>query len=224
MDIDADATPLSKLTLGCETDPRQILQAIDELVEQGIELLCLELPLDLRRTGQGSQAAFTALSYVELIREAVRRGLQVEWRLQALDVPYKQLAHLPAPSLDRLDSPILNGISLPSHQPPLSAEDFSTWQATYEFGLCFWRFGGSFIAIRDRRLASHEKVIIHIDDPDQVRYFQQWGQVTDVQNCNADQQECLDDLLALQLVLQCEQYALVLPYRMTHWPVPEGLI
>jgi len=61
-------------------------------------------------------------------------------------------------------------------------------------------------------------------DPDQIEMFRSMSSVVKAPPTGTAEREFLDELIELQLAIRCENWCTALPFRMTHWPVPNHMI
>jgi hypothetical protein len=180
---------------------------LERHAKRGSDALAVSAPVDLRRSQISDECARSNLRWLQLMREAARRGIHVRWNLTAFDGDPATLFHISAPS-----------------ETELSAEIAGTWRSQFVFGRLYWRFGGDFLMVKDRRRSDNEKVVIVLEDPWQIDHFRKWGEVGDLRGLTQEAKDFLDELLELDLALRCGDFFIMLPYRMTFWPVPNYLI
>ena len=195
------------LVVPADTDPARWLTtgALQDWCTQGGQILQLQHPLELRANATTS---LIDLEWLRVVREATRQGLRVNWTLASADPGIPELlAHLPAPATSAL-----------------SAAEHRRWTMYHVFGRLYWRHGGSFVQIRDRRGADAEKVLVSIDDPQQVAWIHELDMIMPLQGPSSEAHEFVDVLAEMGLVLRGESCALLLPYRMSIWPVPNHMV
>jgi hypothetical protein len=195
------------LVLPADTDPARWLAtgALQDWCARGGQALQLQRTLELRANAATSRID---LEWLRVVREATRHGLRVNWALASDDPDIPELlAHLPTPTMSAL-----------------STADRRRWTERHVFGRLYWRHGCSFVQIRDRRGADAEKVLVTIDDPQQVAWIHELDMIKPLQGPASEAREFVDVLAEMGLVLIGESCALLLPYRMSIWPVPNHMV
>lgn len=146
------------------------------------------------------------LALIRLLRDAASVGIPVAWNGGVgAGVDARLLIHLSPPG-------------------PLADEDTSvtvaTWRHHYQPGRCYYRMGPGFVFIKDVRWEAESAARFRLERDDVEDVFQSLEKVVDVPTLDASTSEVLDDLAGEHLVLQLDDLATLLPYRMRRWPVP----
>lgn len=168
--------------------------------------IVLTQSIDLREEAISGNGGRMQCDLLMVVREGTRHGIDIEWSLKGFDRSEEELYHLTPPM-------VFEG----------RPDSLGRWRNRFLFGLLFWRNGGSFIMLKDRRASAHEKAVILLDHLTQVTCFMRLNSVTDVTDLDAQETAVLEEFVDLGLVLRCGAFALALPYRLSHWPVPYGL-
>ncbi len=133
-------------------------------------------------------------------------GLQVGWRLPdgdptAMLVEVDHLVHLPPPDGD---SPFER-----------------SWADRHDYGLCYWRHGGTFATVTDVR--SHDQAYrFTLSEPEYVALFTGLSDPRPMAGLSEAEQGVVGDLSAERLVVLLAGYVVRLPYRLRRWPMPLG--
>lgn len=174
-------------------------EEIQALVNSGTRTLSLA---GTQAIGDGD--AKGALELLRFLRDAGSWGLQVRWTLRlGATVEALSLAHL---------------------EPPTDAEGVSPgtlarWRAGHRYGLCYYRRGPDFILVKDVRDSERPAYFVLDEDP----LVEAFTTLLTPQRVTALQPELLDalsELRAERLVLQLDEWAVVLPSRVRIWPIP----
>lgn len=132
-----------------------------------------------------------ALKWLALLKDLASCHVPVSWTCTDIDTRLAaRLRHLPPPSVD---------------SRPL-------WD--FRFGAYYWRSGPAFVSVRDSRAEGVS--IAHLDGPEFHAFLRCERGVRDTEIYRDD----LQNLVDADIVLHRWGFALVLPYRMKHWPVP----
>lgn len=174
---------------------------ISALCNTGIKIVIVEEPVLLSLANPST--AHVSLGFLACLKSATARGLQINWSLEEhCDIHCGLLSYLWPPTSDVSDD---------------SAGDY--WRKTYRFGQCYWRNGGSYIEVIDKR--DRENQMQHIlEEKLMLEIFR-----TAIIPCPRTQLSALseDALLQLEeagLILSGADLSLTLPYRIAQWPVP----
>ncbi|MDN0200264.1 DUF5825 family protein [Streptomyces sp. S.PNR 29] len=145
---------------------------------------------------------------VQFLRECQSHALTVTWSVpqddalcrtpSALDFPLHHLRHLPPP-----DGPVPDD-----------------WRSAYAYGRFYHRQGPGFVQIKDRR-DPDAAVRLTVDHPDLVSTFGTCLQPTPLDDLSSTEREAVSVLAAEGLVLVTRGWAVTLPPRIRHWPVPD---
>lgn len=161
------------------------------------------------RLGAGGRRAAVE---VQFLRDCLSHDLAVVWEPDAddplstgssgttYDVTF--LRHLPAP------------VAAPG-EPPEVAE----WRARRAYGQLYHRNGPGFVTVLDRR-EPPVAARFTLDHPDLLAAFRSTLDATAVAGLNQVQREAVGILARERLVLVTDGWAVALPPRIRHWPVP----
>jgi hypothetical protein len=161
-----------------------------------IESLVAHGAVELRLTGSVAGAGWVRL--VALLVAAREHGLAVEWALPA-DRPEwvtaDVLLHLP---------------------PPVAgdADEIARWSARHQFGQLYWRRGPGFVTVVDARGESRIRYVI--DEKPVLALFESLAVPRPITGLSGE----MDDLSDAALVVQQDGWAVRLPYRLRHTPMP----
>jgi Family of unknown function (DUF5825) len=145
---------------------------------------------------------------VGFLRESASRLLRLRWRLSVPPgVDLSLLVHLPPP------------LAPPADASGPAADYARAWRAGYGFGHCYYRLGPDFVSIVDVR------------DPGSAARFVLDGQAPCEAFCQLDGPVFLPGAPALTvelagqleeagLLVRRDDWATLLPFRLSRWPVP----
>jgi len=186
-----------------ELDTCQIANTdVKRLCDTGIKTVQINGKIDLVSDGQAN--ASICLDFLSFLKEATARGLVVNWWLDndgSIDTTL--YTHLWPPLLEEGEQSI----------------SVATWQQTYRFGKCYWRNGGQFIEVIDKR-DLHNQFQHLIDENPMLEIFKAAHKPVSRQGLVAISQEALHDLEAANLVISRGPLCLTMPYRVIDWPIP----
>lgn len=149
----------------------------------------------------------TSVQTMHLIRDATGFGLRVNWSMATAPIDVRPLTHL-FPPVSSFDS--------------TGTETVELWRDAYSFGICFFRVGPSFIAIKDIR-PTVEAARMVIEEP-YFRSFLELAEWDTVGKFPGDSTAIVDDLVKVGLCHIGRAGMMVLPYRMRQWPIPFSAI
>lgn len=172
---------------------------------QGIWKLILDTDVSLDGENALSNAEFLAI--ICMLRDATRLGLRVDWRLG--DVPeyvLPHLCHLTPP--DTSSSPDNDLLSRP--QP-------------FSFGQFFWKKGPDFAIVIDRRIpGKNHKFVISGEDA-LTTFLRLADGRPHIGTADLDR-ESMETLERAGIVLRLGTRSIIVPYRLSHPPVPSYAI
>ncbi|WP_148289803.1 DUF5825 family protein [Ideonella sp. B508-1] len=181
----------------------ELMLEIDDLCtsnDMGIGLM-LKDPVQLNSASAATH--LRTVRAISLLRELARRGRKIDWSILDVNEVGHELFHLP---------------------PPSNVSKSSAWRANFAFGTCYWRKGGRFVMIKDRRANPSERKMFILDEMALVQTFCTFQTARSVDALSTIEFEFLEELVETQLVFRRGEYAVLLPYRMTYWPVPSSLV
>ncbi|MEW2626293.1 DUF5825 family protein [Streptomyces sp. NPDC048106] len=198
--VDQRAAPYSAADADGPKLPRVVAHRRDGRTVVVPEPVCL---------GSGGRAA---LELVYLLRECQSHALPVSWDL-ATDDPLRR-----DPKSAHVRVALLHHLPPPKHSPDEPPE-LSAWRAAHEYGLFFHRQGPGFILAKDRR-AAESAARFTLDHPDLLAAFHTCLTPTRTAELTARGQEAVSLLAGEGIVLISRGWAVTLPPRIRHWPVP----
>ncbi|MER5745800.1 DUF5825 family protein [Streptomyces sp. NPDC002225] len=145
---------------------------------------------------------------VQFLRECQSHALTVTWSVPRDDT----VRHTPA-ALDF-------SLRLLHHLPPPDGTAVNDWRTAHEYGRFYHRQGPGFVQIKDRR-DPDAAVRFTIDHPDLVSTFESCLQPTALDDLSGTAREAVSVLAAEGVVLVTRGWAVTLPPRIRHWPVPD---
>lgn len=182
------------LTVRGDAIPHALLDqdAISEQVRAGLRQVEITEQVDF-------DAASAAAQMLRLVRDLTSCSVKVNWALKPHQFSIEPLYCLQPPAE-------INGA-----QP----EALRDWSARFRFGLLYWRAGPNFIVIRDART----NAINHftLDEPDYIKAIWAGHFGKPFSEVSA---EAVDALTGEGLIYTISDQAVLLPYRMRHWPIP----
>ena len=149
------------------------------------------------------QSASTVVSLLFLLKEATARGLIVSWSL------FEDSTIEPLP-FSHLWPPLEEGASNPTVEE---------WRDTYRFGKCYWRNGGKFIEVIDKRDPDNQFQHL-IDELPMINLFKAAAVPTPRGDLERISKKALHELEAANLIWSYGEYCLSVPYRIASWPIP----
>ena len=180
--------------LASEQDWRRALTTAEETSQR----LELRQPI---RFGQDISRDIVALRFLQT---ATERYSQLRWHLAGeLPWPVRTVAHL-CPPARRADDPVT-----------------ADWNSRYTIALCTYRIGPNFVSLRDRR--PHGRQIRATLDESWVSTFQ--ALTADSERQGEQAGRLLDELASAGLALTFQDGRhIVLPTRLSRWPVPYNVV
>lgn len=152
----------------------------------------------------GEDDAEASLELLRFLRDAASWGLRVRWSLRLG-------ATVEAPSLAHLEPPMdADGV------PPGT---FARWRGGHRYGLCYYRQGPDFILVKDVRDSERPAYFV-LDDVPLVEAFTTLLTPGRVEAMRPELRDAVDELRAERLILQLDEWAVVLPSRVRIWPIP----
>ncbi|MEV0124011.1 DUF5825 family protein [Streptomyces sp. NPDC050703] len=146
---------------------------------------------------------------VQFLRECQSHALTVTWSLPEAD------AVLRAPA--DVDFALRHLHHLPPPDGPAASEE---WRSACAYGRFYHRQGPGFVQVKDRR-APDAAVRLTLDHPDLVATFRTCLRPTALDDLGGTGREAVSVLAAEGLVLVTRGWAVTLPPRIRHWPVPD---
>ncbi len=143
------------------------------------------------------------LPVIALLRQAAAVAATVRWSLDlTVSLPAWQLAHLPPPQ----------------QASGVAAAELETWRRRFTFGHCYYRRGPGFITVHDAR--RRPPVRQTLTAPVSITAIEELRQPRQVLSLDPALQNALPDLARSGLILRLGDWAMTLPWRPVHWPVP----
>ncbi|WP_369266073.1 DUF5825 family protein [Streptomyces harbinensis] len=160
----------------------------------------------------GAEGRATA-KVVRMLRECQAQALSVRWTLDAVEPPswgstaqdssiLRSLYHLPPPAPRPGEPPAVAG-----------------WREAYAYGRFFYRQGPDFLVIKDRRDPAASARFI-LDHPELRAAFHTCLNPTPLDALSGTRLEAVAMLADERIVLLADRWAVTLPPRIRHWPVP----
>jgi hypothetical protein len=143
------------------------------------------------------------LAALRLLREAAADGLPVTWHgIIGDEIDLRLLTHLAPPE---------------SVVGDRATTDLAEWRRRHRPGLCYYRLGPTFVAVKDvRRPDASARFRLDVA----VDAFRALEAVVDLDGLDPPTLGLVDDLEEEALVLRFDRHATLLPNRMRRWPVP----
>ena len=192
------------MTSGVETRTQPLIELrgsealadveLDAAVARGANAVRIE-----GRCRLSPDAPLETLGVVRVLREATANGLPVSWHADVdARIDVSVLFHLPPPE-SAID------------EAPLTA-----WRLRHRPGLCYYRLGPDFVAIKDVRCAD-AAARFRLRE---VAQFRALEPIVRVESLDAPARALVEDLERERLILRLGGLATLLPSRMRRWPVP----
>ena len=146
--------------------------------------------------------------FVAFLVAAREHGLEPRWTL-----PGRRPEWVRADLLNHLAPPIAG-----AGADARTSADVDAWSAAYRFGRLFWRRGPGFASVVDSRGEDTARYVI--DDPELLALFGELAQPLEVSTMSPSRSGGLGELQEAGLVVVEEGWAVRLPYRLRHRPMP----
>lgn len=167
------------------------LQEVEALCTKGLRRVVLQPRLD------DLPDATLRLQYLRLLRDLSSCSVSVSWRCSEETLPAgsrRLLVHLSPPDGDLV------------------------WASQFRFGALYWRRGPGFLFIKDARTVGATHYIL--DEPTEQDLFQRFSAPQACTKLTRLEAQVFEGLAECGFLFIDSGYALSLPYRMKHWPIP----
>lgn len=160
------------------------------------------------------QDSGAVLAWISFLRDAMSARVVVSWVADSLvGLSVTDVVHLyPPRAPDETPLPVA---ALGSS----SSSDSDVWRRDYRYGLCYYRHGPEYLAVRDMREHDQRAAFVLFESAI-VSTFNKCLVPTELTTLSASERDALEILVEERLIAVADGKAVTLPYRMKHWPVP----
>lgn len=190
----------SSLSIGSDFFSKFDDSIVKSLCKKGVKSICITDKVLLNFLDE--KFSGSSLLFLRTLKFCTARGIDVRWKLKRFkgdSIEY--LNHLWPPQCSNMPSEIEN-----------------YWRFVYRFGACYWRNGGDFLEVIDKRNPNNQSQHI-IDEVKMLKVFRAGVNLGCLKDFEGDD-EVFKILKDVGLIITDKVFFLTLPYRIAEWPVP----